>query len=176
MGAFSRAPFVANRPRSIASTGTRRPRLTSRQPCPRTVRRKSRRPLPPATNSCGLSRPFCVFNGCDGGSGRLPNGFIGQPAPRQNTCELAIWSCRRLGELIRLGQEKKILAGHGGDRKSKLHDANLIQLDDAGIEYKQPHRAQKLADIPEETIRENKPGGAFWLCSPQAVTCPAGRH
>jgi hypothetical protein len=66
--------------------------------------------------------------------------------------ELAIWSTRRLGELIQLGQDEGQLAKRGQPKKEKLHDATLL-LADLGIEKTQSARAQKLAGLPAEKIQ-----------------------
>jgi len=73
--------------------------------------------------------------------------------------ELAIWSRRRLGELIQQGQEAGVIAKRGGDRKSKPHDGALIlrEVLDTDTDKQARHiseRAQKIAALPEDTIRE----------------------
>ena len=68
--------------------------------------------------------------------------------------ELAIWSNRRLGEILVMAQENGTLARRGKPKKENSQRASLISLDDIGIKYDQSARAQKLAAIPEETIEE----------------------
>lgn len=73
--------------------------------------------------------------------------------------ELAIWSYRRLGELIRKGQKSGKIAGKGGDRKSKDHGRGLILKDALGTKTdKQAQhissRSQKLAAVPVKVVRE----------------------
>ena len=61
----------------------------------------------------------------------------------QNHCaEIKIRAERRAGEMLR---EMDL---HGGDRKSKLHDATL-KLDDLGINRTQSSRWQSIAGMPE---------------------------
>jgi len=66
--------------------------------------------------------------------------------------ELAIWSTRRMGVIIREGQDKGVIASKGQPKKVISHD--VILLEDIGIEPMQSSRAKELADVPEETIRE----------------------
>ncbi len=63
---------------------------------------------------------------------------------------LAIWSDRRLGEIIRSAQVNGTLASQGRP-KEKSHD---VTLKDCGIERMQSARAQKLADIPAKQIEQ----------------------
>ena len=55
---------------------------------------------------------------------------------------------RRCGEIL---AEMEM---HGGDRKSKLHDATL-NLADIGIERTQSHRWQAIASIPEPDFEQH---------------------
>ncbi|MFH1744388.1 MAG: MT-A70 family methyltransferase [bacterium] len=66
--------------------------------------------------------------------------------------ELAIWSARRMGEVIRQGQKDGAIAGKGRPEK-KSHDVTLT-LDDIGVDKMQSSRAQKLADVSEKIIRD----------------------
>ena len=63
--------------------------------------------------------------------------------------EAAIWSSRRLGELIRAAQEGKLVAEKG--RPKKGHDAPL-KLKDLGVSLDASKRSQRLVDVPAEKI------------------------
>lgn len=56
--------------------------------------------------------------------------------------------------MLVMAQEEGTLAKRGGDRKSNRRDGGLIYLNDIDIEEHQSARAQKLADIEEETIEQ----------------------
>jgi len=78
----------------------------------------------------------------------------GKNAERRNYWgELAIWSTKRLGQLIIDGQKKGEIDKAGGNRKSLSHDA-IMKLDDLGIKPDQSARAQKIAAIPDKTIKQ----------------------
>ena len=76
--------------------------------------------------------------------------------------ELALWSTRRLGELIVNGQNKGTINSQGGDRKSKLHDATL-KISDLGMNRNTSANAKQVAAIEESVvsryIEETKEGG-----------------
>lgn len=79
----------------------------------------------------------------------------GETTERRNYWgRLSVWAARRLGEIIREGQQRGEIATRGGDRKSKLHDA-ILKLEDIGIKPNQSSRAQQLAEIPENEIAEH---------------------
>ena len=67
--------------------------------------------------------------------------------------ELALWSRRRLGELIQIGQDEGTLAKQGDNQHSGSDsESPPLSLADIGIDKKQAQRAQRLASIPEEDV------------------------
>ena len=71
----------------------------------------------------------------------------GKNAERRNYWgELAIWSTKRLGQLIIDGQKKGEIEKRGGDKKSKSHDVTL-KLDEMGVSRMQSSRWQKSASV-----------------------------
>jgi hypothetical protein len=65
-------------------------------------------------------------------------------------CQIRLRAERKAGKLLAEMRAKGEREGRGGDRKSKSHDATLIdQLDDLGISKKQSSDWQKLAAIPQ---------------------------
>lgn len=66
--------------------------------------------------------------------------------------ELAIFSTRRVGELISQGQQSGTIATAG--RPKKCDTMSQLSLSDIGIEQKQAERAKKIASIPEDQIHE----------------------
>jgi hypothetical protein len=67
----------------------------------------------------------------------------------QNQCaEIKIRAERRIGEM--LGETIE----HGGDRKSKSHDATL-KLSDLGITKSDSSRCQAIAAIPEAAFEQH---------------------
>lgn len=65
--------------------------------------------------------------------------------------KLAVWSFRRLGEVLATGQESGQIASKGQPKKEKGHDAPLL-LKDLGIDRTTSKRAQQLAAIPEDAV------------------------
>jgi hypothetical protein len=68
---------------------------------------------------------------------------------------------RAIGSLIKRMQEAGELNGHGGDRKSSIHDETLIfeinkplTIADVGISKNQSYRWQTMAALPEERFEE----------------------
>jgi ParB family chromosome partitioning protein len=69
--------------------------------------------------------------------------------------ELSIWSRRRLGELIKISREDGTLAAAGDNQHTTRGvDSEAIPLSAIGIDHKQAQRAQRIAEIPEEDIKE----------------------
>lgn len=70
--------------------------------------------------------------------------------------ELAIWSKKRLGELIKIGREEGTLADPAKGRPKKVDTQSTLSLSlsDIGIDTKQAQRAVKIAEIPDEAIKE----------------------
>lgn len=66
---------------------------------------------------------------------------------------LAVWATRRLGEVIREGQERGSIATKGKPAKSKCDTVSY--LPDLGISPKQSSRAQQLAAIPAKEIEKH---------------------
>jgi DNA modification methylase len=79
-----------------------------------------------------------------------------QDAEIQNqVAEMKVRTQRKLGQLIKQGQESGEIAGHGGDRKSiKVTNSYLDTktLDEVGIDKMQAHRFKAIAEIPEEVF------------------------
>ncbi len=67
---------------------------------------------------------------------------------QNRAAEIHLRAQRKAGEML------ATMDIHGGDRKSRLHDATL-KLSDLGIDKFQSHRWQRLASVPEEEFEEH---------------------
>lgn len=74
---------------------------------------------------------------------------------QNDAAEIKLRAERRIGELLIAAKENGERADRGGDKKSKLHNATLIEpptLADLGIEKTAAKRWQDVARLPEETF------------------------
>jgi len=86
-----------------------------------------------------------------------PEKLDGKNLERKNYWgELSLWSRRRFGELIKIGREEGTLASQGGrpGERNKGDSKSPLILADVGINKKQAQRAERIAEIPEEDIKE----------------------
>lgn len=78
---------------------------------------------------------------------------------RNYWAELSLWSRKRFGQLIKIGREEGTLAVHGDNQHSTKSGGDSeapppLTLSDIGLDKKQAQRAIKIAEIPDEAIKE----------------------
>jgi len=59
---------------------------------------------------------------------------------------------RKLGDLIKKGQQKGEIQSQGGHNKKQSYKKELCSISDFGINKRQSHEFQKIASLPEETF------------------------